>query len=107
MPATTKELKEVAELLAHEDEEAYYFGAYNGRWYHKGFAIVFAPNYTKALCDLLNENHVDLGEPDQKDSMGWNAVVWSWDIKHFTDSDNPEPGRDSEDDEEDEEDEDN
>ena len=55
MPTTTKELKEVAELLAHEDDTAYYYGAYDGRWYHKGFAVVFDPNYTKTFCDLLNE----------------------------------------------------
>ena len=92
MPTTTKELKEVAELLAHEDDTAYYYGAYDGRFWHKGFAVVFNSDYTKTFCDLLNENGVKLPEPSQKDSMGF-GVVWSWDIKHFTDADNPEPGK--------------
>ena len=91
MPTTT-ELKMVAEQLANEDEKAYYYGAYSGRFWHKGFAVVFDSDYTKTFCDLLNENGVKLGEPDQKDNMGFQ-VVWSWDIKHFTDSDNPEPGK--------------
>ena len=92
----------VAEQLAEEDEKAYYYGAYSGRFWHKGFAVVFSQEYTKTFCDLLNENGVKLPEPNQKDNMGFQ-VVWSWDIKHFTDSDNPEPGKyDEEYDDEDE-----
>ena len=45
MPTTT-ELKMVAEQLANEDEEAYYYGAYSGRFWHKGFAVVFKSAYT-------------------------------------------------------------
>ena len=92
MTTTTKELKMVAEQLAHVDEKAYYYGAYDGRFWHKGFAVVFSAEWTKTFCDLLKENGVDLPEPSQKDNMGFQ-VVWSWNIKHFTDADNPEPGR--------------
>ena len=104
MVTTTKELKEVAELLAHVDEKAYYYGAYDGRFWHKGFAVVFSSEYTKTFCDLLNENGVKLPEPNQRDNMGFQ-IVWSWDKRHFTDADNPEPGAyDDEYDEYDEED---
>ena len=38
-----------AEQLAEEDEKAYYYGAYSGRFWHKGFAVVFSPEYTKTF----------------------------------------------------------
>ena len=92
MPTTTKELKEVAELLAHEDDTAYYHGAYDGRWYHKGFAICYdgTPGRERMLFEILKENGCDdLGQPDQRDSMGMGALL-SWNRDRFDDADDPE-----------------
>ena len=90
--ATTKDLKIAAEILGYEDDHAYYMGEYNGRFYHKGFAICYdgTPGRERMLFEILKENGCDdLGQPDQRDSMGMGALL-SWNRERFDDADDPE-----------------
>jgi hypothetical protein len=90
--ATTNDLKIAAEILGYGDDYAHYMGKYNGRFYHKGFAISYdgTPRSERKLFEILKENGCDdLGQPDQRDSLGLGAVL-SWNRDRFDDADDPE-----------------
>jgi hypothetical protein len=61
-----------------------YYGAYNGRFHHKGVAIAFDAHCTYEIVSTLIEMCPDLGKPDQMDTLGFQAL-WSWDRDKFTD----------------------
>ena len=90
---TTAQLKaaaEAAQETAYDDDHiAHYIGEYGGRFWHEGVAISFNREYNMTVCKMIAKHCPDLGEPDQKDNLGFDAL-WSWDKRKFTDGENPE-----------------
>lgn len=93
---TTTQLKAAAEAAQQEVDwsgdahVARYHGEYQGRYYHKGVAISFNREWTMTLCKMLAKHCPELGEPDQKDNLGFDEL-WSWNKTRFSDGDKPEP----------------
>jgi hypothetical protein len=90
---TTTQLKAATEAAQDEaswDEHvARYYGEYHGRWFHEGVAISFNREWNMTVCSMLAKHCPDLGEPDQKDNLGYDEL-WSWNKTRFSDGDNPE-----------------
>lgn len=96
---TTTQLKAAAEAAQDEADwdydrgrqshVAHYHGEYHGRWYHEGVAISFNRDWNMTVCSMLAKHCPDLGEPDQKDNLGFDEI-WSWNKTRFSDGDNPE-----------------
>ena len=85
-----KAAAEAAQETAYDDDGhiARYYGEYQGKFWHEGVAISFNREYNMTVCKYLAKHCPDLGEPDQKDSLGYDAL-WSWDKEKFSDGDNP------------------
>ena len=85
-----KAAAEAAQETAYDDDDhiARYFGEYQGRFWHEGVAISFNREYNMTVCKMLLKHCPDLGEPDQKDNLGFDAL-WSWNKTRFSDGDNP------------------
>lgn len=88
---TTAQLKGAVEAAQEtsDDHIARYFGEYQGRSWHEGVAISFNREYTMTVCKMLTKHCPDLGEPDHKDSLGYDTL-WSWEKRRFTDGETPE-----------------
>tara|TARA_R100000152_G_C6662959_1_gene101345 strand:+ start:272 stop:568 length:297 start_codon:yes stop_codon:yes gene_type:complete len=84
-----KAMESAQDTAWSEDEHiASYYGAYRGRWYHRGVAICFNGEYTMTVSGMLLKHCPSLGEPDQIDNLGFNTL-WSWNRERFSDGDNP------------------
>jgi len=86
---TTKQLKAaIDEARQNYDDKATYLGEYHGKWYHEGVAIAFDRSYTMTIIKTLLEYCPNIGEPDQKDDLAFEAL-WSWDKSKFSDGKEP------------------
>ena len=76
---------DLAEAAYKSEGKCRYYGRYNGKFYHRGFAIVFNPKDTVHVVHCLPKR---MGEPDHKDEMALD-VIWSWNASRFLDEEEP------------------
>ena len=81
---TVEQFKDFVE--AQDDLEIKWYGKYDGRWYHKGYAVTGDSGHVGALVErMATERFADeMGWWDHQDTYGYDVIV-SWDVDTFDD----------------------